>query len=358
MRPGSVMSSRVLLAATSFRAGNGGIARVARLTARALATGRPETRTDAISLLDDDPVDDLGVRVTVTHSSKPRFALALHRAALGHSRFVYDFAGIARAHPRLPPLRRPFAVWMHGVEVWEDARADRLRALRSADLVLCNSHHTRQRAEELHGPLRNVRTCWLATEQDDAPPPPERRGPPTVLIVGRLDEGAYKGHDALLEAWPGVVSAVPDARLVVVGGGSLLSSVRGAASRSSVAARIEVRGFVPEDRMPGLWDAATVFAMPSRGEGFGLVYVEAMRRAIPVVASVHDAGREVNVDGVTGYNVDLARPGELTERLIHLLRNDADARALGQNARARWQEHFRMSAFRERFLEATREFLA
>jgi phosphatidylinositol alpha-1,6-mannosyltransferase len=352
------MAPPVLLAATSLRAGNGGIARVARLTALALAADRPPSELDALALLDREPVADLGIRVRTARSSRARFALGLHRASIRHPRFVYDFAGIARAHPRLPALRRPYAVWMHGIEVWEDARRDRLHALREADLVLCNSSHTCRRAEELHGPLRNVRVCWLGTEQDEAPPPAPRRGPPTVLVVGRLDEGAYKGHGALIGAWPSIVSAVPEARLIIVGGGTALKSVRSAVSASPAAARIEVCGFVPEAELPPLWERATVFAMPSRGEGFGLVYVEAMRRGLPVVASIHDAGQEVNVEGVTGYNIDLTRTDQLIERLVHLLTNESQATAMGAAGRARWHEHFRLSAFRARLLEATREFLA
>jgi phosphatidyl-myo-inositol dimannoside synthase len=88
------------------------------------------------------------------------------------------------------------------------------------------------------------------------------------------------------------------------------------------------------------------------------VYIEAMRHGLPVVASVHDAGQEVNLDGRTGYNVNLDRPDELPDRLIHLLRDPDHAAALGAAGQRRWAEHFRYSAFRERFRPHLREFLA
>jgi phosphatidylinositol alpha-1,6-mannosyltransferase len=70
--------------------------------------------------------------------------------------------------------------------------------------------------------------------------------------------------------------------------------------------------------------------MPSRGEGFGLIYIEAMRRGLPVIASVHDAAPEVNLDNVTGYNVDLDRPDELPDRITRLLGDPDHAAALGR----------------------------
>jgi phosphatidylinositol alpha-1,6-mannosyltransferase len=81
-----------------------------------------------------------------------------------------------------------------------------------------------------------------------------------------------------------------------------------------------------------------------------------MRWGLPVVASIHDAGGEINVDGSTGYNVNLDRRDELVDRLVHLLREDTIAREFGQNAQARWKEHFSMGAFRSRFLAVTRDF--
>ena len=105
-----------------------------------------------------------------------------------------------------------------------------------------------------------------------------------------------------------------------------------------------------ESALDGLWDQASVFVMPSRGEGFGLVYVDAMRRGIPVIASTHDAGAEVNVDGVTGFNVSLDEKGMLADRLIRLLSSPQLCDEMGAAGQRRWREHFRFHAFRDRFM--------
>ena len=168
----------------------------------------------------------------------------------------------------------------------------------------------------------------------------------------------YKGHAELLAAWPAVVARAPTARLIFAGGGSGVAALREAAASSPVAPSIEVLGFVPENELAGLWARASVFAMPSRGEGFGLVYIEAMRHGLPVIASRHDAGAEVNVDGVTGFNVVLDDAGELADRLIALLVDEQLMQRMCEAARVRWTEHFRYSAFRTRLLGAVGELVS
>jgi glycosyltransferase involved in cell wall biosynthesis len=88
----------------------------------------------------------------------------------------------------------------------------------------------------------------------------------------------------------------------------------------------------PRPRM----ERAHAFAMPSRQEGFGIVYVEAMRYGLSVTASVHDSGREANLAGAIGFNVDLARRHELSERLIRLLGDIDLAESMGQAGFRRW----------------------
>ena len=65
----------------------------------------------------------------------------------------------------------------------------------------------------------------------------------------------------------------------------------------------------------------------------------------------------MNQDGVTGFNVNLDQPDELPERLIHLLQDRDRAAELGAKGQQRWKEHFRFSAFRERFLAILRPWL-
>jgi phosphatidylinositol alpha-1,6-mannosyltransferase len=129
------------------------------------------------------------------------------------------------------------------------------------------------------------------------------------------------------------------------------------AAQSPARESIEFLGFVPEDDMPALWRRAHVFAMPSRGEGFGLVYIEAMRYGVPVIASIHDAGQEVNLDGETGFNVSLDRPREISDRLVELLSSPSLLRQMGAAGRRRWHELFRFSAFKRRFLPIVDAFL-
>jgi phosphatidylinositol alpha-1,6-mannosyltransferase len=349
---------RVLLAAMSLQPGNGGIGRLARLTARVLArqarSGKIEAR--AITLLDETPVTDLDLPTWNAAGSRLRFVAQVQRAAFTHTHVIYDFLGTARAHHRVPLLRRPFLAWICGVEVWPEPAPDRLKRLRfksarRADMLVSISGYTRARSR-----LGQANVCWLATESDQMPSPKRHAKPARVLMLSRVDE-TYKGHDILLDCWPRVIASVPDAVLTFAGDGPGLEALRRKAAQSACASRIEVLGFVPESKMDDLWRRTTVFAMPSSGEGFGLVYIEAMRYGIPVIATVCGAAQEINLDGVTGYNINLSDSDELPRRLIQLLKSPQLAAKTGHRGRERWKKHFRFSAFEARFVPILDEFL-
>src|SRR5687768_13625750 len=241
----------VSLGAESLSAGNGGICRVARLMARVLseelAAGR--IQADAIVLSDSESAGEVSLPNRAMSGGRARFFAANAVAALSHTHFIYDFVGLARAHCLLPLLRRPFMTYIHGIEIWDGARADRIRWARRSDLLLSNSAYTRDRAHRTHGGFDHAQVCWLATENDDPAPVVTKNGPPTLLIIGRIDQRRYKGHDALVSCWPRIRQSVPDARLVIVGRGPGFDAVRQNATRSPVADAIEMRGFVPEAQM-------------------------------------------------------------------------------------------------------------
>lgn len=351
---------RLFLGTESLAPGNGGICRLARLMSKVVAEEATAGRLEAEALVLSDRDVNCGIPlpVTVCSGSRLRFVTRTWRAALTHSHFLYDFVGMSRAHCELPLLRKPFLTWMCGIDVWKGTRPDRIARARAADLLLSISAYTRDRADRDFGGLSHARVCWLGTEADEAPAwQPDFGGRPTVLILGRMDPEPWKGHHALIDAWPRVIAAVPAARLVIVGGGQGKPAAMAHAAASSAAAHIEFRGFVPDDQIEAIWREATLYAMPGITEGFGLVYIEAMRQGLPVIASVHDAAPEINLDGQTGYNVNLQQPQQLADRIIDVLRNPDLAASLGKNSRQRWETHFRFSAFRARFLNLLRPWL-
>jgi phosphatidylinositol alpha-1,6-mannosyltransferase len=346
---------RVLLSTQSLAPGNGGISVVARMTASVLLR-----RCHVEALACQDPMTHEIETLSVQAFADRRlpFFLANLAAIQRSTHVIYDFAGTARAHVHLPFWQRPYAVWVHGLEVWRKAPSKYLHAISGATLLLANSAYTVARANGLLPRKVEIVTVPLGTAQDALPAqigPSD--GPPTVLLLGRADELFAKGHDLLIEIWPTIVSAVPDARLVLVGGGSALKRVYALVAASPARSSIEITGFVPDDALDTYWRRAVVFAMLGFTEGFGLVYIEAMRRGLPVIASTEDAGQEVNVDGTTGFNIPRESKSRLIDVVVALLRDRDLARSLGAAGHRRWHEQYTFAAFGLRLTKAIDPFL-
>jgi phosphatidylinositol alpha-1,6-mannosyltransferase len=344
------------VAAQTFQGSKGGIARVCELVARvAIDSGY------SLSLMS---VQDEGGPFHNSNlwkgygGSRAKFVLACQGAALTGKRIIYDQLGTARAHLLPAKLTQASGVWIHGIEVWDELRSDRLKAAHRMGWMITNTNFTRQKAARYDKIFESAHVCWLATSEDEAPAVAAAlTGPPSVLILGRLDDAAYKGHKELIDAWPSVVDAVPGARLVVVGTGPSLERHRSLAAASQAAEFIDMVGFVPESEMSEHWKRTVLFAMPSRGEGFGLAYIEAMRWGIPVIASIHDAGQEVNIHNETGLNIDLDVKTDLRDSIVELLRDRNLARRMGAAGQLRWRTHFSYSAFRRRFSGELKRFI-
>ena len=346
------------MASESFSLERGGAARVGRLLAQ-LAAGIG-LDADLLALSDQAPNRDFNLSSRTAAGSRADFVFRCWTGGVTHSHFIYNHVGMARAHCVLPIVRRPYAVWMLGWDVWRSPiRSDYGQRIEEASLLLSISDFTRRRAAELMPSAQRAKVCWLATEENDIPEASsDFGGSPTVLILGRVDASEMcKGHVELIDCWPSVMAAIPNARLLIAGGGDGLDLLRARAGASAAASNIEFTGFLPQGEMDALWSRAHVFAMPSRQEGFGLVYIEAMRRGVPVIASTQDAGQEINLDGVTGYNVDLEQEGELARRTIELLSDKVLARQFGENGREHWRANFCFSAFRRRMEPILTEFL-
>jgi glycosyltransferase involved in cell wall biosynthesis len=147
---------------------------------------------------------------------------------------------------------------------------------------------------------------------------------PTVVCVGRL--ARQKGQDLLIAAWPGVVAAVPDAQLVLVGDGPCRADLEASAPSGVVFTG-------SRDNVDAYLGAADVVALPSRWESTPLVSLEAMAAGRPVVAFAVDGVRDTLGD--TGVVLELDDVAGMTRAIVDLLSDPALAMAAGRSARRR-----------------------
>jgi glycosyltransferase involved in cell wall biosynthesis len=181
---------------------------------------------------------------------------------------------------------------------------------------------------------------------------PYRGGEPRLLCVGRLIP--IKGHLVLLRALALARARLPRLTLDVAGRGPLEPALKAYARELGVADAVRLLGFVsPVGRAI---EQAAIVVVPSLGEGFGMVALEAMERARPVVASDVGGLPEIVVDGETGLVVPAGDAEALAEAIVALAGDPARAAALGEAGRARALESFRQEQCTEQterlYLEA------
>ncbi|MGE0039644.1 MAG: glycosyltransferase family 4 protein [Vicinamibacterales bacterium] len=245
----------------------------------------------------------------------------------------------------LPLARRgaPVVPVLIGVESWRPLPALERLALASAPRMLSISAHTVREFTRANPRLAApaIRVCRPVTPPL-APPGPAvvPTAPPYALIVGRLAaEERYKGHDLLLDLWPAITARVPGARLVVAGTGDDLPRLRERAAAGSAGPGVLFTGAVTDAELAALYRDAAFVVMPSRHEGFGFVFLEAMAAGRACIGGV-GAAEEIIEDGRTGLVVDPSDPGAVAAAVVRLFESPAEAEAMGRAGRDRARDAF------------------
>jgi asparagine synthase (glutamine-hydrolysing) len=217
----------------------------------------------------------------------------------------------------------PILLVIYGIDAWQPAGGFLLRrALRHVDAVVSISELTRARflswapvARERCVVVPNAVRIERYADGRGAARVRARHGlegKRVMLTVGRIVSGERgKGFDEVLAAMPALRAQDPDLAYLVVGEGDDLPRLRRVAERLGVAGSVVFAGYVPEEEKAAYFRSADAYVMPSRGEGFGFVFLEALASGLPVVASRVDGGREALRDGALGILVDPDSPEEV-----------------------------------------------
>ena len=259
-------------------------------------------------------------------NSKLRYLATAASILLGDTRFDMVLCG----HVNLLPVavaaklrvRAPLLMFIYGIDAWKPQPAHKRALIRQVDRFVSISDVTSAKFDAWSAVGRDriallpnaIHTDWYG---------PGGRNPRLVaryglegkvvlMTLGRLvSSERYKGFDEVLEALPALAKEIPNLVYLLVGDGTDRARLEHKAADLGVADRVRFTGLIPEAEKADHYRLADAYVMPSRGEGFGFVLLEAMACGVPTVASRLDGGREAVRDGMLGILIDPSDPEDV-----------------------------------------------
>jgi phosphatidylinositol alpha-1,6-mannosyltransferase len=270
---------------------------------------------------------------------------------------IYDHVHLAVLHSLLSKLKRvPYAVFIHGIEVWQPLTERRREALLRASVIVANSATTVAAARKVNPGLPDIEVAWLGIRASSTQVDPGQ-SPPTMLIVGRMSSPERcKGHDAVMNAWPFIRAAVPQAELVIIGTGSDEPRLQRRVQSEQLAG-IRFLGRLSDEQRDRAYCSSRLLLYPSEQEGFGLAGVEAASFGVPFLGLAGTVTEELFPDGNGVVLAKDLRPESIAEAVIPVLTDPRLASTVGSAARKRVQGTFLEEHFAARFRTALRQVL-
>jgi glycosyltransferase involved in cell wall biosynthesis len=276
--------------------------------------------------------------------------------------------------------RRPYWIVVHGIEAWGLLPCWKRGALRHADQVIVTSAFSKEQVVTRHH-IDSWRISHLPCALDErlcegSPQPSVRtnsgeglpsgegckghmfEGRRVVLTVARMAASEnYKGHEVVLRALPSVIAKIPNLTCAVVGDGDDRIRLERLAEELGIADHVAFTGEVSDAELAALYRRSEVFALPARtviddhnpkGEGFGIVFLEAMAFGKPVIGPNYGAPSELIRHGENGLAVKPEDPAAVAEALMTLFTHPERTREMGQAGRVWVKTHYGYARFRER----------
>jgi teichuronic acid biosynthesis glycosyltransferase TuaC len=265
---------------------------------------------------------------------------------------------VVHAHAALPcghaavllsrELKIPCVVTVHGLDAFFDnqvhgfagAWCKRIAQFvyRSASHVICISDKVSEKVADGAPAPTNTKVIYNSVDADRFSPPPAESLPSTILSVGNLIP--IKGHELLLRALAFILPSYPHISCEIIGEGPERNQLTRLASELNIADRVRFLGRQSRKQVAEAMRRCVLFALPSRYEGLGCVYLEAMSTEKPVIACRGQGIDEIIRHGSNGWLISPGNLQELATALSALLQNLQLRRQIGEAARRTVLQNF------------------
>lgn len=314
---------RILVLLTDAFGGRGGIAKFNRDFLTALCSYPEAEEVVAIPRLMPDAPEPFPAKLTYVIkglNSKWKYFLTAINTILKNPKF--DF--VICSHINLLPLaalvkmffiRKPMGMILYGIDSWNPARRWLIKLFLKHIVFLISISEFTKNKFNAWAKLERVRTFILppAVDLDRFTPGPKKpdllrryglEGKKVIMTLSRLQaDERYKGIDEVLEAMPTLLKEIPNLAYLIVGDGTDKKRLEEKSKILKLNGQVIFTGRISESEKCDYYRLADVFVMPGWGEGFGIVFLEAMACGIPVIASKKDGSREALKNGKLGILV-------------------------------------------------------
>lgn len=254
---------------------------------------------------------------------------------------------------------RNYYVTLHGIEAWKRVSyLDRL-ALLGATRIIATTQFTAEECARLNEiPTSRFQVIPLCADERVASPAPRFRlnGEFKLLCVARQDATERnKGFEQIFQALALLNCDHPDIHLNMVGKGNDQERLKRIANELGLSQQVTFWGALSDEDLAAAYENCDVFVMPSKKEGFGIVFLEAMRRGKPCIGGNHGGTPDVIEHGKSGYLVEFGDVSTLADHIRTLFEDQAQRHAMGARAKKLALEKFSYSTFYSEYLHlATR----
>jgi phosphatidylinositol alpha-1,6-mannosyltransferase len=346
----------------------GGIERLSRHTAAVLTTFAQTCDLPCTILSLNDPSGHHAMQVAEVPFTlrgfgrqKSTFILSALAAASRGSVVYIGHSNLAPIGLLMKAMRPSLEYWVatYGIDVWAPLSPLWRLALRAASGVTTISRYTAKMLIEMQQLSCSKITLippaldpgFASSDGTNAVIAFPSPASPILLTVARLAASErYKGIDTVIQALPKVLTALPDTQYVIVGDGDDRPRLEGLARAVGVAEHVFFAGVQGSDELIKCYEACDVFVMPSRAEGFGIVFLEAMAFGKPVIGCNCGGTPDVIRDGVTGFLVRYGDIPDLASRVLSLLQNKSLRQQMGQTGRQYVEENFSFAQLQSRLV--------
>lgn len=282
------------------------------------------------------------------------YSVKSKKIIIGH----INFLPVAFFIKILNPFSKVYLI-LHGIEAWQKLRFLRKFLSSLVDQYISVSNFTRERFLKLNSFLNHKKFQILSpyvnvfNKIDDSEKLPEGK---IILSVSRLAKSEkYKGIEKVIKVMPEILKEIPDLYYIIIGDGDDRKNLEKLAENLGISDRVIFKGYLPDEKLNFYYKNCDLFILPSKEEGFGIVFLEALYFGKPVIAGNKDASKETLLNGEIGILVDPDDLKEIKNAIVNVLKGEVDKKFFdAEYLKKRVLEEYNFEKFKSGFFKVIR----